>query len=180
MFHYKPLSRSSQSIVQFQFYVTYEQSAKLKSIQNNVINIETRNASLWHCFLQKLPLWAGVWWMVLCCVDPVVYMVSWYNILSHILVLALTVCSVPPPWLQHNYTFLSNLLSGPNMKCFFFGIVLCLIVSISVISASDLKDRIFLAPSVRFSPDDKHKKILENVIQFGLNRWNIRLYLYAG
>ena len=30
--------------------------------------------------------------------------------------------------------------------------------------------RLYLAPSVRFSPDDKHRELLENVIEFGLNR----------
>jgi len=39
-----------------------------------------------------------------------------------------------------------------------------------VINGLDLDDRLNLAPSLRFSPDDKHKELLENVIEFGLNR----------
>ena len=47
---------------------------------------------------------------------------------------------------------------------------LIVLISSYVISCLDLDDRLYLAPSVRFSPDDKHKELLENVIEFGLNR----------
>lgn len=47
---------------------------------------------------------------------------------------------------------------------------LTVLISSYVILCLDLDDRLYLAPSVRFSPDDKHKELLANVIEFGLNR----------
>ena len=41
---------------------------------------------------------------------------------------------------------------------------------ISLTSTLNLDERIYLAPSVRFSPEDEHRQLLENVIEFGLNR----------
>ena len=49
--------------------------------------------------------------------------------------------------------------------------ILVSVSSLSVIFALNLDDRLYLAPSVRFSPDDKHKQLLETVIEFGLNRY---------
>ena len=49
--------------------------------------------------------------------------------------------------------------------------ILVSVSSLSVICALNLDDRLYLAPSVRFSPDDKHKQLLETVIEFGLNRY---------
>ena len=49
--------------------------------------------------------------------------------------------------------------------------ILVSVCSLSVICALNLDDRLYLAPSVRFSPDDKHKQLLETVIEFGLNRY---------
>ena len=55
--------------------------------------------------------------------------------------------------------------------------ILVSVSSLSVICALNLDDRLYLAPSVRFSPDDKHKQLLETVIEFGLNRYQAK-YLY--
>ena len=49
--------------------------------------------------------------------------------------------------------------------------ILVSVSSFSVIFALNLDDRLYLAPSVRFSPDDKHKQLLETIIEFGLNRY---------
>ena len=55
--------------------------------------------------------------------------------------------------------------------------ILVSVSSFSVIFALNLDDRLYLAPSVRFSPDDKHKQLLETVIEFGLNRYQAK-YIY--
>ena len=41
---------------------------------------------------------------------------------------------------------------------------------ISLTRTLNLGERISLAPSVRFNPEDEHRQLLENVIEFGLNR----------
>ena len=51
------------------------------------------------------------------------------------------------------------------MRC-----ILVSVSSLSVILSLGLDERLFLSPSLRFSPDDKHKQLLETVIEFGLNR----------
>ena len=43
---------------------------------------------------------------------------------------------------------------------------------ISTCLCLDLTERLHLAPNVRFNPQQKHRELLENVIEFGLNRSN--------
>ena len=47
--------------------------------------------------------------------------------------------------------------------------VLYLMYVTSVLSL-DISERLNLAPHVRFSPEQKHRELLENVIEVGLNR----------
>ena len=38
------------------------------------------------------------------------------------------------------------------------------------VQSLDISERLHLAPHVRFSPEQKHRELLENVIEFGMNR----------
>ena len=48
--------------------------------------------------------------------------------------------------------------------------VLLIHTLISLARALNVDERLYLAPSVRFSPEAEHRQLLENVIEFGLNR----------
>ena len=52
-----------------------------------------------------------------------------------------------------------------NIFIFFSLFVACVL-------SLDIAERLHLAPNVRFSPEQKHRELLENVIEFGLNRSN--------
>ena len=51
-------------------------------------------------------------------------------------------------------------------------IITMISISITGVHSLDLSERLHLDPHVRFSPEQKHRELLENVIEFGLNRSN--------
>ena len=49
-------------------------------------------------------------------------------------------------------------------------VLLIFFLSAHCVLSLDLSERLHLGPHVRFSPEQKHRELLENVIEFGLNR----------